>query len=41
VSDGGSEEIAAMPPMGGITPSDDELNAVAACVWAIGHEKGD
>jgi hypothetical protein len=41
VSDGGSEEIAAMPPMGGITPSDDELNSVAACVWAIGHEKGD
>jgi glucose/arabinose dehydrogenase/mono/diheme cytochrome c family protein len=27
----------AMPPMGGITLSDENLNAVAAYVWALGH----
>jgi mono/diheme cytochrome c family protein len=31
------EHPGAMPPMGGVTLSDDELNAVAAYVWAIGH----
>ena len=27
----------AMPPMGGVTLSKDEVNAVAAYVWALGH----
>jgi glucose/arabinose dehydrogenase/cytochrome c553 len=31
----------AMPPMGGVTLSEAELNAVAAYVWAIGHRKGE
>jgi glucose/arabinose dehydrogenase/cytochrome c5 len=29
----------AMPPMGGVTLSDDQLAAVASYVWAIGHKK--
>ena len=29
----------AMPPLGGVTLSDSELAAVAAYVWAIGHQK--
>ena len=29
----------AMPPMGGVTLSDKDLQAVAAYVWAIGHQK--
>ena len=28
-----------MPPMGGAQLSDDDLNAVAAYVWAVGHPK--
>ncbi len=28
-----------MPPMGGAQLSDDDLNAVAAYVWAVGHQK--
>ena len=31
----------AMPPMGGVTLTEEELNAVAAYVWAIGHRKGE
>lgn len=31
----------AMPPMGGVTLSEAELNGVAAYVWAIGHRKGE
>ena len=27
----------AMPPMGGVTLSKDEVNAVVAYVWALGH----
>jgi glucose/arabinose dehydrogenase/mono/diheme cytochrome c family protein len=29
----------AMPPMGGVTLSKDEVRAVAAYVWALGHQK--
>ena len=29
----------AMPPMGGVTLSEKDLQAVAAYVWAIGHQK--
>ena len=29
----------AMPPLGGVTLSDSDLTAVAAYVWAIGHQK--
>ena len=29
----------AMPPLGGVTLSDEELAAVSAYVWAIGHQK--
>jgi glucose/arabinose dehydrogenase/mono/diheme cytochrome c family protein len=29
----------AMPPMGGVTLSNDQLAAVASYVWAIGHQK--
>jgi mono/diheme cytochrome c family protein len=29
----------AMPPMGGVTLSKDEVSAVAAYVWALGHQK--
>jgi glucose/arabinose dehydrogenase/cytochrome c5 len=29
----------AMPPMGGVTLSDNQVHAVAAYVWAIGHQK--
>jgi mono/diheme cytochrome c family protein len=29
----------AMPPFGGVTLSDSDLAAVAAYVWAIGHQK--
>jgi mono/diheme cytochrome c family protein len=29
----------AMPPFGGVSLSDDDLAAVAAYVWAIGHQK--
>ena len=30
----------AMPPLGGVSLTDPQLAAVAACVWAIGHRKG-
>jgi mono/diheme cytochrome c family protein len=29
----------AMPPFGGVSLSDGDLAAVAAYVWAIGHQK--
>ena len=29
----------AMPPFGGVSLSDTDLKAVAAYVWAIGHQK--
>ncbi len=29
----------AMPPYGGVPLSDNDLDAVAAYVWAIGHQK--
>jgi mono/diheme cytochrome c family protein len=29
----------AMPPMGGVELSEDQLNAVTAYVWALGHQK--
>jgi glucose/arabinose dehydrogenase/mono/diheme cytochrome c family protein len=31
--------LGAMPPMGGVTLSDDQVKAVAAYVWALGHQK--
>jgi len=33
------EHPGAMPPMGGVSLSDAELKAVAAYVWAVGHQK--
>ncbi|WGJ14838.1 c-type cytochrome [Methylocapsa sp. D3K7] len=30
----------AMPPMGGVELSQDEINALAAYVWAVGHQVG-
>lgn len=33
------EHPGAMPPMGGVTLSQDNLNAAAAYVWALGHKK--
>lgn len=33
------QHLGAMPPMGGVTLSDGELGAVAAYVWALGHQK--
>jgi cytochrome c5 len=34
---GAKQHPGAMPPMGGVTLSKDEVNAVAAYVWALGH----
>ena len=33
------EHPGAMPPMGGVTLPDSHVKAVAAYVWAIGHQK--
>jgi mono/diheme cytochrome c family protein len=34
------EHSGAMPPMGGVQLSKDELAAVAAYVWSVGHQSG-
>jgi mono/diheme cytochrome c family protein len=33
------EHAGAMPPKGGVELTDDQVKAVAAYVWAIGHKK--
>jgi mono/diheme cytochrome c family protein len=33
------EHSGAMPPMGGVALPDDHVKAVAAYVWALGHQK--
>ena len=33
------EHPGAMPPMGGVSLSQSELKAVAAYVWAVGHQR--
>jgi mono/diheme cytochrome c family protein len=33
------EHPGAMPPMGGVTLPETDLKAVAAYVWAVGHQR--